>query len=145
MRTHARRHVRSRTHTHTHTQAPALKHTDYTKLNLHNLKWAANRELQRMKTAQNETASQPGCCIVSINNFSLPQQNPGRLSWWMTSLLSVTLEPKTSSLLTCVIMRAVDRRVKRERWLRYRHACVCVCVNMCVLVRVWVCVGVPAC
>ena len=38
------------THTHTHTHAhrgththKADKHTDYTKLNLHNIKWAVNR------------------------------------------------------------------------------------------------------
>ena len=39
------------THTHTHTQAHTHKHTDYTKLNLHNLKQAANRDLRQTKTA----------------------------------------------------------------------------------------------
>ena len=38
-------HVHTHTYTHTHTGICTHKHTDYTKLNLHNLKWAANRFL----------------------------------------------------------------------------------------------------
>ena len=40
--THARTHARTHTHTNTH------EHTGYTKLNLHSLKWAANRDLRQM-------------------------------------------------------------------------------------------------
>ena len=43
-------HAHTHTHTHTHTQAHTHKHTDYTKLNLHNLKQAANTDLILMKT-----------------------------------------------------------------------------------------------
>ena len=44
---HMHTHMHALTHTHTHRHL----HTDYTKLNLHNLKRAANRNLRRMKTA----------------------------------------------------------------------------------------------
>ena len=40
-RTHARTHTSTRTHTGTRTH----EHTDYTQLNFHSLKWAANRDL----------------------------------------------------------------------------------------------------
>ena len=40
-------HSETRAHTHTHTH----KYSDYTKINLHSLKLAANRDLKWMKTA----------------------------------------------------------------------------------------------
>ena len=56
-RTHARTHAHTHTHTHkyththTHTNTHTHEHTDYTKLDLHNLKRAASRDLRRMTTA----------------------------------------------------------------------------------------------
>ena len=41
-------HTHSNTHTHTHTGTCTHKHSDYTKLNLHSLKWAANGDLRWM-------------------------------------------------------------------------------------------------
>ena len=49
-------HMCMRMHTHmhalTHTGTCTHEHTDYTKLNLHNLKRAANRDSRQMKTAE---------------------------------------------------------------------------------------------
>ena len=50
--THACTPARTRAHTHTHIHTHTHEHTDYTKLNLHSLKQAANRDLWRMKTAE---------------------------------------------------------------------------------------------
>ena len=46
-------HAHTRTHTHTHTLYGTCTHkqTDYTKLSLHNSKWAASRDTRLMKTA----------------------------------------------------------------------------------------------
>ena len=65
VRTHAHAHMHARTHARTHTHTHTYRHphtraywlywltirTDYTKLNLHSSKRAANRDLRRMKTA----------------------------------------------------------------------------------------------
>ena len=48
---HAHTHARTHSHTLTHTGTRTHQHTDYTKLNLHNLKRAANRDSRQMKTA----------------------------------------------------------------------------------------------
>ena len=45
-----RAHTHTHTHTHTHRHPPTQsEHTDYTKLNLHNLKRAANRDFRNGK------------------------------------------------------------------------------------------------
>ena len=51
--TRARAHTNARTqaHTHTHTHTHTHKHSDYTKLNLHSLKRAANRDLRWMNSS----------------------------------------------------------------------------------------------
>ena len=57
-------HTCAHAHTHTH------KHSEYTKLNLHSLKWAAKRDLRCMKTAAGPVGSFQipflGFCPLSI-------------------------------------------------------------------------------
>ena len=53
MRVHTHTHTLRHTHAHTytHTEAHTHKHSDYTKLNLHSLILAVNRDFRWMKTA----------------------------------------------------------------------------------------------
>ena len=52
--THTHTHTRTRTRTHTHTH----KHSDYKKVTLHSLKWAANRDLMDKKSRMKQKTCQ---------------------------------------------------------------------------------------
>ena len=54
MRVHTHTHTLRHTHAHTytHTEAHTHKHSDYTKLNLHSLKWAATEMDEDISTEQ---------------------------------------------------------------------------------------------
>ena len=47
----------ARVRTHPHTHPPTHEQADYTKLNVHNLKQIANRDLRPMKTAARDICS----------------------------------------------------------------------------------------
>ena len=51
---HTCTHAHTHTHTHTHTQAPTHKHTDYKKLNLHNLKTGSKQKLETDEDSSTE-------------------------------------------------------------------------------------------
>ena len=71
------------THTHTHIQ----RHTDYTKLNLYNLKQAAKRNLSHMKTAM-FSGSQLAACFRLTQHRRYPltvkRRQAGHPAWEWT-------------------------------------------------------------
>ena len=67
----AYRRTRTHTHTHTHTGTRTHEHSDYTKLNLHSLKRAANRHLRWMTTAARNRKHGRSTVLGKINVFRL--------------------------------------------------------------------------
>ena len=97
-RTYACTHARTHTHTHTNTHTNTHEHTGYTKLNLHSLKWAANRDLRQMM------------CITSM-----------LFDWWLLAKPS-HVERWMLGSLTCAtsLVYAVHMRVRQA--LTTRHS-----------------------
>ena len=74
--THTRTHACMHAHTCTHTCAHTHEHTGYTKLNLHSLKWAANRDLRQMM------------CITSMLFDCWLLAKPSHVERWMLGSLT---------------------------------------------------------